>query len=403
MDAGKRAAPGPMGLAVFGSTGSIGEQTLDVVRTHPDRLRVVALAAGRSVERVVAQAREFRPEVVALADPAAAECAQRELAGLCEVRAGWEAIEELGALASAEAHVVAITGIAGLRPMLRAVDGGRLVAFATKEPLVAAGELILEHARRSGARLAPIDSEISALWQCLGGERVGRDVKQLLLTGSGGPFRSWPEERIAGASVEDALAHPTWKMGAKITVDSASLMNKGLEVIEAMRFFGLAGDRVRVVIHPQSVIHSMVEFVDGSVLAQLGRPDMRLPIQYALLQPDRPANAFDHLDWTTLRELTFEEPDPLRFPCLRLAFEAAHAGGSAPTVLNAANEIANAAFLAGRIPFGGIAATVAHAMGRMPARPIGSLAEVEEVDDSARALAEAYVIESASRGEGSAR
>jgi 1-deoxy-D-xylulose-5-phosphate reductoisomerase len=394
-------AAAPLGLAVLGSTGSIGEQTLDVVRTHPDRLRVVALAAGRNVERIVAQAREFGPEVVALADAAAAETAARELAGQCEVRAGWEAIEELGSLASAEAHVIAITGIAGLRPMLRAIDGGRLVAFATKEPLVAAGELILEHARRSGARLAPIDSEISALWQCLGGERAGGNVTQLLLTGSGGPFRSWPEERIAAASVEDALAHPTWKMGAKITVDSASLMNKGLEVIEAMRFFGLAEDRVRVVIHPQSVIHSMVEFVDGSVLAQLGRPDMRLPIQYALLQPDRPANAFDHLDWTTLRELTFEEPDPLRFPCLRLAFEAAHAGGSAPTVLNAANEVANAAFLAGRIPFGGIAAAVEHAMGLMPARPIESLSSVEDVDRLARGLAEAYIAEVGTRGEGS--
>lgn len=381
----------PVGLAVFGSTGSIGEQTLAVVRAHPERLRVVALAAGRNAERLAAQAREFRPSAVALADESAAAGLRESLAGICEVGIGWEAVEALAEHPGAEAHVVAITGIAGLRPMLRGLACGRHVAFATKEPLVAAGDLVLAAAASGGGRLAPIDSEISALWQCLGGRRAGAGVKRLLLTGSGGPFRTWPAERIARASAEEALDHPTWRMGAKITVDSASLMNKGLELIEAMRFFGLDDDKVQVVIHPQSVIHSMVEFADCSTLAQLGRPDMRLPIQYALLGPERPANAFDHLDWTSLRELTFEEPDEGRFPCLRLAREAARAGGSATTVLNAANEIANPAFLAGRIPFGAIAEAVAHALESVPRRAVTTLAEVEAADGEARAVAEEWI------------
>ncbi len=379
-------------LAILGSTGSIGVQTLDVARTHPDRLRVAALAGGRNAALLIEPACEFGCEVGAVADGAAGAVVARSLRDVCEVRVGPAAVESLGDLDSVDTHVVAITGFAGLRPMLRALRRGRRVCFATKEPLVAAGDLVLAEASESGALLAPIDSEISALWQCLGGSGAS-DGHRRLLTGSGGPFREWSAERIEDASIEDALAHPTWSMGAKITVDSASLMNKGLEVIEAMRFFGVPLETVQVVIHPQSVVHSMVEFDDGSVLAQLGRPDMRLPIQYAILRPDRPPNAFDRIDWLHAGALTFEEPDTERFPCLRLAYEAARAGGTAPTVLNAANEVANAAFLSGGVPFGAIARAVEFALAaHRPSIP-ASLADVEDADSEGRALAARYIAE----------
>ncbi len=369
-------------------------QTLDVVRAHPDRLRVVALAAGTNAPLVIEQAREFGPEVVAVADEAAGSRVAEALGAACEVRVGSEAVESLGDLDGADTHVVAITGFAGLRPMLRALRRGRRVCFATKEPLVAAGDLVLAEAEAGGATLAPIDSEISALWQCLGGADV-KDLRRLLLTGSGGPFREWPSERIENASVEDALAHPTWSMGAKITVDSATLMNKGLEVIEAWRLFGVSLEKIQVVIHPQSVVHSMVEFEDGSVLAQLGRPDMRLPIQYAILRPERPRNAFDRIDWLNAGPLTFEAPDASRFPCLRLAYEAARAGGTAPTVLNAANEAANAAFLTGRIPFGGIARVVESALGAHSVTVPTSLSEVEAADAEGRERARRLIADEA--------
>lgn len=379
-----------MRLAIFGSTGSIGEQTLDVVRAHPHSISVVALAAARNAERLIAQAVEFRPAAVAVSDTEAGEQVREALAGRCRVEIGPEAVEALGSCPEADAHVIAITGIAGLRPMLRAIEAGRHVAFATKEPLVAAGDLVMDLACRSGAVLAPIDSEISAIWQCARSARA-EAIRRILLTASGGPFRTWPADRIYHATVSDALAHPTWTMGAKITVDSASLMNKGLEVIECMRFFGVPLERLEVLVHPQSIVHSMVEFVDGSVLAQLGCPDMRLPIQYALLGPERLPNPFARLDWSSPVSLEFERPDLARFPCLRLAYEAAALGGTATTVLNAANEVANAEFVAGHIPFGRIALAVESALAQHSAQPAGDLATVEEADAWARSRALEYI------------
>jgi 1-deoxy-D-xylulose-5-phosphate reductoisomerase len=380
----------PLRVAVFGSTGSIGQQTLEVARRHPDRLRVTALAAGRRAQHLVEQVLAFEPEVVAISGPEAAQTVREQLRGRCRVVSGPDAAEELAGDAVADTHVHAITGIAGLRPMLRALRCGKSVAFATKEPLVAAGDLVMAAARDSGSRLAPIDSEISALWQCLAGAPPER-VKRLLLTASGGPFRTWPARRIADATVAEALAHPTWEMGAKITVDSASMMNKGLELIEASRFFGIATERIDVILHPQSVVHSMVEFEDGAILAQLGSPDMRLPIQYALLGPDRPPNEFERVNWAAIAALTFEQVDVARFPCVRLAYEAARVGGTATTALNAANEVANHVFREGRLPFGAIAATVEHVLHDHCAVPADSLETVESADRQARAAAEEFI------------
>lgn len=383
---------GPRTLAVFGCSGSIGTQALEVARAHPDQLRVACLAAGGNADLVIEQAREFRPHAIAMADPAAAERVREAVGGFCEVGAGREAVEALAEHPEAEVQVHAITGIAGLRPMLAALRRGRHVAFATKEPLVAAGELVLQTACEGGGRLAPIDSEISALWQCMGGPSgSGRGVRRILLTASGGPFRTWERDRIEAATVAEALNHPTWSMGAKITVDSASLMNKGLEVIEAMRFFEAPLDRIAVIVHPQSIVHSMVEFDDGSALAQMGRPDMRLPIQYALLAPARPANPFDHMDWGAAMAMEFEPVDAERFPCLDLAYRAARLGGTVTTVLNAANEVANASFLEGRIAFGAIARTVEHALTDHEVRPADTLEAVESADAWARSRAQRYI------------
>jgi 1-deoxy-D-xylulose-5-phosphate reductoisomerase len=387
-------------LAIFGSTGSIGTQTLDVARTHPDQLQVVCLAAGSNADLAIEQAKEFKPQAVAMASEEAAEKVADALGSSCVVSGGTAAVEDLGGHPEAEVQVHAITGIAGLRPMLAALRCGRHVAFATKEPLVAAGELVLSTCCQGGGRLAPIDSEISALWQCVGGPRGGAaGVERILLTASGGPFRTWPKERIESATVQEALNHPTWDMGAKITVDSASLMNKGLEVVEAMRFFQVPLDRISVIVHPQSIVHSMVEFADGSTLAQLGRPDMRLPIQYAIVAPERPRNAFEHMDWSRALSMEFEPVDMGKFPCLRLAYEAARAGGTATTVLNAANEVANAAFLKGEIPFGAIARTVEHALESHEPGPADTLRAAEAADAEARDRAEGFIAEGGGKGE----
>lgn len=379
-------------LGVFGCSGSIGTQTLEVVRAHPDELTVACLAAGHNAERVVQQAREFRPWAIAMADPEAAARVRAAVGDECTVTSGFDAVEALAEHPGVEVQVHAVTGIAGLRPMLAALRQGRHVAFATKEPLVAAGELVLDTARAAGARLAPIDSEISALWQCMGGpEGPTAPVRRILLTASGGPFRLWDQARIESATVAEALNHPTWSMGAKITVDSASLMNKGLEVIEAMRFFGVPLDRISVIVHPQSIVHSMVEFEDGSTLAQLGRPDMRVPIQYALLAPRRPGNPFEHMSWSETLTMEFEPVDRERFPCLALAYRAAACGGTATTVLNAANEVANAAFLGGQIPFGAIARTVEDVVRRHEVGPANTLDAVEAADSWARDAAWQYI------------
>jgi 1-deoxy-D-xylulose-5-phosphate reductoisomerase len=343
-------------LALLGSTGSIGEQTLDVVRALPGRFRVTALAAGRSVDKLAAQVRELRPELVSVADPEVA-AALRERLGPApvEIAVGAEGLERV-ATHPADLVVAGLVGAVGLRPTLAALAAGRDVALANKEVLVMAGALVMREARRQEVRLLPVDSEHSAIFQALAGQRR-EDVARLILTASGGPFRTWPAARIARATRDEALRHPNWDMGPKITVDSASLMNKGLEVIEARWLFDVPPERVDVLVHPQSIVHSLVEFVDGQVLAQLGLPDMRGPIALALSWPERLPLELPRLDLAALGSLAFEAPDYKRFPCLELAYAALSGGEAAPAVLNAANEVAVQAFLDGRVAFAAIAET----------------------------------------------
>jgi 1-deoxy-D-xylulose-5-phosphate reductoisomerase len=376
-------------LAVLGSTGSIGEQTLAVAAAFPERFRVRALAAGRSVEKLAAQVERFRPELVAVADVAGAAALRARLGAdappILHGDAGLEAV----ALHPAQVVVAGLVGAVGLRPTLAALRAGRRVALANKEVLVMAGALVVRERARSGAELLPVDSEHSAIFQALAGQRR-EDVARVVLTASGGPFRTWSAERIARATREEALRHPNWQMGPKITIDSATLMNKGLEVIEARWLFDLAPEQVDVVVHPESIVHSLVEFVDGSLLAQLGLPDMRAPIALALAWPERLPLALPRLDLAALGQLRFEAPDPGRFPCLGLAFEALRGGEAAPAALNAANEVAVAAFLAGEAPFAAVAATVASVLesflGR-PAAPLRDLDDVLAVDAWARRAA----------------
>jgi 1-deoxy-D-xylulose-5-phosphate reductoisomerase len=386
-------------LAVLGSTGSVGEQTLDVAAAFPQRFSVTALAAGRKVEKLAAQVRRFRPALVAVADAEAA----RELRALLGADA--PPIETgpagLDAVATADADLVlsALVGAVGLAPTLAAIRAGRDVALANKEVLVMAGALVLREARARGVRLLPVDSEHSAIFQALAGQRL-EDLRRILLTASGGPFRQWTAERIARATVEEALAHPNWSMGPKITIDSATLMNKGLEVIEARWLFDVTPDRIEVVVHPQSVVHSLVELVDGSVLAQLGVPDMRVPIAVALAWPERLplldgaslSRALPALDLAAGGRLDFEAPDRVRFPCLELAFAALRADEAAPAVLNAANEVAVARFLARETPFPAIASSNAAVLDAHLKRPgagvLRDLADAQEADRWARARAE---------------
>ncbi len=375
-------------LVVLGSTGSVGVQTLAVVEAFPERYRVVGLAAGRRVELLAQQVARFRPSVVSVADGEGAR-RLRELVGpgvRIEVgEAGLEAV----AVEPAELVVAALVGAVGLRPTLAAIRAGRDVALANKEVLVMAGALVTREVRARGVELLPVDSEHSALFQALSGQRA-EDVARLVLTASGGPFRTWPAERIAAASVEDALRHPNWSMGPKITVDSATLMNKGLEVIEARWLFDVPPERVDVVVHPQSIVHSLVEFVDGSVIAQLGPPDMRIPIAVALAHPERLPLGLPRLDLPKLAQLDFEAPDRARFPALDLAYAALAADELAPAALNAANEEAVAAFLAGAIRFPEIAATNAAVLERHLARDSGTARDLSDVlaaDARARAAA----------------
>jgi 1-deoxy-D-xylulose-5-phosphate reductoisomerase len=370
----------PRRIAVLGSTGSIGEQTLEVAAAFPDRYRVVALAAGRNAAKLAEQIRRHRPERVSLAEPAAVAALREALRGedLPEIGVGDEGLQAV-AETPAERVVAAIVGAAGLPPTLAALRAGRDVALANKEALVMAGALVLREARRSGASLLPVDSEHSAIFQALGGEPRER-VARLILTASGGPFRTWSDERIARASVSEALDHPNWEMGPKISVDSATLMNKGLEVIEARWLFDMPPERVDVVVHPQSIVHSLVEFVDSSVIAQLGLPDMRVPIAVALAHPERLPLELPRLDLAAIGELHFELPDRKRFPCLELAYAALSGDEAAPAVLNAANEVAVEAFLAGGCSFPGIAATVSSVLEDHLARRGGtSLRDLNDV------------------------
>jgi 1-deoxy-D-xylulose-5-phosphate reductoisomerase len=381
-------------LAVLGSTGSVGEQALAVAEAFPDRYAVVALAAGRNIEKLAEQVRRFEPEIVSVADAAAAELLRKRLRrDDLVVEWGADGLDGVATHAS-ELVVAGLVGAVGLRPTLAAIRAGRDIALANKEVLVTAGALVLREARARGVTLLPVDSEHSAIFQALAGQRR-QDVARLILTASGGPFRTWTPERIARATVEQALDHPNWDMGPKITIDSATLMNKGLEVIEARWLFDVPPQQVDVVVHPQSIVHSMVEFLDGSVLAQLGLPDMRVPIAVALAHPERLPLDSARLDLAAVGRLDFETPDRKRFPCLDLAYAALAADEAAPAVLNAANEVSVAAFLAGEIPFPAIAAAnagvlnahVAHAA----AAPLRDLKDVAEADAWARDRARAWL------------
>jgi 1-deoxy-D-xylulose-5-phosphate reductoisomerase len=375
------------GVSIIGATGSIGRQTLEIIAHHPDKLRVVALAAGRDVDALSELAARWQPRLVALADQDAAKACSGKFN--CPVLTGIEGFTEIATHPETDIVVVAVPTAKALLPTLSALKAGKRVALATKEVLVSGGHLVTQQLRQSG-ELLPIDSEHSALFQCLQGEDVSK-VDKLLLTASGGPFRTKPIDELKRVTVEEALAHPTWRMGAKVTVDSATLMNKGLEIIEARWLFGVPAERIEVVIHPQSIIHSLVEFVDGSVKAQLSLPDMRLPIQYALLYPERHPCPIQRLDLTKIGALTFEPPDEVRFPCLRLAKLAVQVGGTMPAVLNAADEIAVNAFLQRKIGFMDIPAIIEAVMERH--RPIAEpdLNTVWEVDEWARAMARELV------------
>jgi 1-deoxy-D-xylulose-5-phosphate reductoisomerase len=381
----------PVRVAIAGSSGSIGTQTLDVVRAEPGAYEVVALGVGSSVDTVVRQAMEVRPEVVAVADAAARDEVAKALAD-----AGVDA-EVVGDLASvvepADVVVNGVVGFAGLPVTIETLRAGKRLALANKESLIAAGPVVRPLRDTPGAELVPVDSEHCAVHQCLRASvDVGREVARIVLTASGGPFRGRTAADLSGVTVDEALAHPTWSMGPKITVDSSTLMNKGLEVIEAHELFGVGYDRVEVVVHPQSVVHSMVEFTDGSTIAQLSLPDMRLPIGYALGHPHRIATAFGRIDWNELRRLDFEPPDTATFRCLALAYEAGRVGGSAPAWLSGANEVAVDAFLAGRIRWHQIADVCQATLDRHSGVIPGTVSDVIEADAAARAVA-AEVVE----------
>ena len=373
-------------LSILGSTGSIGCSSLDVVAAFPDRFRVTALAAGRSIEKLAAQVARFRPKLVAIDRAEDVSRLERLLPGGVSTRvvSGREGLDEAACHPDADIVVGGLVGALGLRSALTAVKAGRRLALANKEPLVVAGELILDEARRSGAELIPVDSEHSAIHQALRAGRAG-EARRLVLTASGGPFRERRPETFDSITVEDALAHPTWKMGPKITIDSATMMNKGLEVIEAHFLFDLPGERIDAVIHPQSLIHSFVEFVDGSLVAQLAKNDMKFPIVYALCYPDRFENDFGRLDLVALSRLDFYEVDARRYPAVGLARQALAAGGGMPAVLNAGNEVGVAAFLEGKISFPDIVEVVSETMDTVGGLPgPRSLEDAEAIDRTAR-------------------
>ena len=373
-------------ISLLGSTGSIGRQSLEVIAACG--MRVAALTANRDVDRLEEQCRQFKPSLAVMMDPAAAADLKTRLDDTdIRVASGPEGLVEAATLAEADTVLTAVVGMVGLVPTLAAVRQGKRIALANKETLVCAGELVMDGAEQYGAEIVPVDSEHSAIFQCLQGSKDRGEVKRLILTASGGPFWGWDKERIASATIEQALNHPNWSMGAKITVDSATLMNKGLEFIEAMRLYRMPPEKISIVVHRESIIHSMVEYCDNAVLAQMGVPDMRLPIQYALTWPSRTQAVAKPLDLLTCPPLTFHAPDYEAFPCLSLALEAAKTGGTATAVLNGANEAAVGLFLAGKIPFGDIARRVEHALAGVPVVQSPTLEDVLAADEAARALA----------------
>lgn len=379
-------------IAILGSTGSIGTQALQVIEEHPDLYEAYVLTANNQVERLIEQARKFSPAAVVIANEAHYPRLREALAD-CPVKvyAGMEALYQVVQEAPVDIVLTAMVGFAGLRPTISAIKAHKTIALANKETLVVAGELINRLAAENRAVILPVDSEHSAIFQCLVGEPS--PVEKLILTASGGPFRTFTREQLASVTKEQALRHPNWNMGAKITIDSASMMNKGFEVIEAKWLFGVSPDRIQVVVHPQSVIHSAVQFADGAVKAQLGVPDMRVPIQYAFSYPVRLASSFDRLDWFQTATLTFEEPDLHRFRNLALAYEALHRGGNMPCIVNAANEVVNRAFLEDRIGFLQMSDVIEQTMQKATFVPAPSYEDYLQTDAEARRLAAEFLPE----------
>ena len=383
-------------LTILGATGTIGVNTLDVVARNPEKFRVIALTGQNQIEKLARQCRQFQPRYAVVLEPDKASALQALLAGTAtEVLAGMEALEFVCALPEVDTVMAAIVGAAGLRPALAAARAGKRVLLANKETLVMAGRFFMEAVREHGAILLPIDSEHNAIFQSLpanyDGDPARHGVRRILLTASGGPFRTRAVETLEAVTPEEAVAHPNWVMGKKISVDSASMMNKGLEVIEAHWLFNARPEQIEVVIHPQSIVHSMVEYLDGSVLAQLSNPDMRTPIAHSLAYPERVEAGVNWLDLAKLGTLTFEAPDFARFPCLKLAYQALATGGAATAILNAANEVAVAAFLDRHIPYLGIAASLENVLGRLTGLPAGSLEDLMAADAAARREAQMWV------------
>ena len=386
-------------LTILGSTGSIGLSTLDVVARHPERYRIVALTAKSRDDVLFEQCLRFKPRYAVLLDEAAAARLAQRIAAVGlegEVLCGAESLQRVASLAEVDAVMAAIVGAAGLQPVMAAVRAGKKILLANKETLVMAGRIFMEAIRQYGATLLPIDSEHNAIFQALPGGYAGNPevngVSKILLTASGGPFRTTPADRLPHITPEQACAHPNWVMGRKISVDSATMMNKGLEVIEAYWLFNVPADAIQVVVHPQSVVHSLVQYVDGSVLAQLGNPDMRTPIAYALAYPERIDAGVAALDLVKIGALNFEAPDFVRFPCLALAYQALRAGGTAPAVLNAANEVAVAAFLDKQTPFSAIPQVIEEVLATLPVSAVNTLEDVLTADAAARVAAQEIIL-----------
>ncbi len=378
-------------ISLLGSTGSIGQSTLSVVEKFPDCFKVVALAAGNNIDALERQVRQFRPAVVSVVSPVAAEALKQRCDGIpVSVLSGVEGMIRVAAADEADITVSAIVGTAGLVPTMAAIRAGKTIALANKEVLVTAGELVMRECRSRGVKLLPVDSEHSAIFQCLHAG-ANRDVRNLILTASGGPFRSYTKGDLARVTLAQALRHPNWSMGRKITIDSATLMNKGLEVIEARWLFDMQQEKIKVLVHPQSIVHSLVEYVDGAVVAQLGMPDMKGPIAYALSYPERLEEVSPPLDLARVGALTFEEPDRERFPCLAYAFDALNAGGSMPAVLSAANEVAVKYFLEEKIGYNDVARVIRATMDRHAPQSVQTVEDALKADLWARQEAEKII------------
>ena len=375
-------------IAILGSTGSIGTQTLEVVAAYPERYEVYALCAHRSIDKLIQQARTFHPEVVCIADETLYPALCKALSDMeIKVWAGEDAIAQMVTMPSIDVVVAAMVGYAGLRPTIEAIKSGKTIALANKETLVVAGEIICALAQQYHAPILPVDSEHSAIFQSLVGEDHS-EIEKILLTASGGPFRTYTLEQMRQVTAAEALRHPNWDMGAKITIDSSTMMNKGFEVIEAKWLFGVPVDKIEVLVHPQSIVHSAVQFTDGAIKAQLGAPDMRLPIQYALSFPERLASDFPRVDWTQMTNLTFEQPDLQRFPNLQLAYEAMRRAGTVPCVLNAANEVVNLAFRQDRCGFLQMSDIIAETMNKTPFIASPTYEDYVAIDKEARIKAQ---------------